>query len=190
MRAVVLYHLLSIDGVAEEPSDWFLDFDDVAEQNLARVIASQDTVLLGARTYEEWAGFWPTSEIEPFATFINSTDKHVFSSHLGELSWENSVLVRDPAVDHVRDLKAAHGGDVGVHGSIQLSQSLIRAGLVDRIHLVIAPAIAGRGRRLFDEGGVLNRCELLDSSRTPSGVVLAAYRMGASDIPPRSLPQA
>ena len=177
MRDVVLYHLLSIDGVAEEPSDWFFEFDDIAERNLASVIAAQDTVLLGARTYGEWAGFWPTAEIEPFATFINSTEKHVFSSHLGELSWENSVLVEDSVVDHVRDLKAASGGDIGVHGSIRLSQSLLRAGLVDRIHLVIAPAIAGRGRRLLVEGGVLQRCELLDSSRTPSGVVLAAYRI-------------
>ena len=71
MRKVVAYELLSLDGVAEEPSQFVAEFDDVMRENLGRVIASQDVVLLGRRTYDEWAGFWPSSDIEPFATFIN-----------------------------------------------------------------------------------------------------------------------
>jgi dihydrofolate reductase len=175
MRRIVLYHLVSLDGVAEEPSNWLFSFDEVAQENLGRIIARQDTVLLGRTTFEEWAGFWPTSRIEPFASFINSAPKHVFSSHPLGLPWANSVLVDGPAIDHVRDLKAEDGDDIGVHGSIQLSQSLMRAGLVDRMHLVIAPTIVGGGRRLFDEGPVLQPLELVDLSHTPTGLVLATY---------------
>ena len=71
MRKVVAYELLSLDGVAEQPDEFVTEFDDVMRENLARVIAAQDTVLLGRRTYDDWAAFWPTSDIEPFASFIN-----------------------------------------------------------------------------------------------------------------------
>jgi dihydrofolate reductase len=67
MRKVVAYELLSLDGVAEQPDEFITEFDDVMAENLGRVIATQDTVLLGRRTYDEWSGFWPTSDIEPFA---------------------------------------------------------------------------------------------------------------------------
>ena len=72
MRKVVAYELLSLDGVAEEPRDYITDFDDAMQANLGRVIADQDAVLLGRRTWDDWAAFWPKSTIEPFASFINS----------------------------------------------------------------------------------------------------------------------
>ena len=71
MRKVVAYEFLSLDGVAESPDEFVTDFDDVMEENLDRVIATQDAVLLGRRTYDEWAVYWPKSDIEPFASFIN-----------------------------------------------------------------------------------------------------------------------
>ena len=80
MRDVVLYTLLSLDGVAEEPGDWLFDADDELFTNLADVIRSQDDVLLGRGTYDYWAGYWPTSDVQPFADFINRTTKHVFTS--------------------------------------------------------------------------------------------------------------
>ena len=80
MRKVVLYQLLSLDGVAEEPSDWLFDADQAIFDNLARVIGTQDVVLLGRHTYDYWVGYWPTSDVEPFAGFINGTPKHVFTS--------------------------------------------------------------------------------------------------------------
>jgi len=79
-RNVVLYQLLSLDGVAEEPSDWMSDDGREIFENLGGVIASQDDVLLGRGTYDYWAGYWPTSDVEPFASFINGTPKHVFTS--------------------------------------------------------------------------------------------------------------
>jgi dihydrofolate reductase len=75
VRKVVVYELLSLDGVAEAP-DTFFGWDDALDADLAAVIASQDTVILGRRSYDEWAGFWPTSDVEPFATFINAVPKH------------------------------------------------------------------------------------------------------------------
>ena len=73
MRSVVLYQLLSLDGVAEEPSDWVFDSDEAIFDNLGRVIASQDDVLLGRGMYEYWVDYWPTSDVEPFAGFVNAT---------------------------------------------------------------------------------------------------------------------
>ena len=80
MRKVVVYELLSLDGVAEQPDEFITDFDDVMRENLGRVIATQDSVLLGRRTYDDWAAFWPTSDIEPFASFINGVEKFVVTS--------------------------------------------------------------------------------------------------------------
>ena len=80
MRKVVLYELLSLDGVAEHPDKFFLEWDEAMDANLAAVIATQDAVILGRRSYDEWSEYWPDSEIEPFATFINGVDKYVASS--------------------------------------------------------------------------------------------------------------
>jgi dihydrofolate reductase len=80
VRKVVAYELLSLDGVAEQPDEFVTEFDDVMRENLDRVIATQDAVLLGRRTYDDWAGFWPTSDIEPFASFINGVEKFVVTS--------------------------------------------------------------------------------------------------------------
>lgn len=80
MRQVVLYQLLSLDGVAEEPGDWMFEGDRAIFDNVERVIGKQDVILLGRRTYEYWVGFWPHDGPEPFHTFINHTPKHVFTS--------------------------------------------------------------------------------------------------------------
>ena len=175
MRRVVLYELLSLDGVAEEPS-WFMDGGPEVIENLGRVIGSQDDVLLGRRTYDYWAGHWPTSDMEPFATFINTTPKHVVTSSAPAREWANSTLVTTPLADYVADLKAGPGGDIGIHGSIALAQSLLRARLVDELRLVVAPVVAGRGRRLFDSDDELQRLELVDVTSSPNGTLFLAYR--------------
>jgi dihydrofolate reductase len=175
MRNVVLYELLSLDGVAEEPGNWWVAGGDGLFDNLARVIGSQDAVLLGRRTYDDWAGYWPSADMQPFADFINGTEKHVFSSSTPEQSWAGSTFVDAPAERYVADLKATDGGDIGIHGSIALAQSLLRAGLVDELRLVVSPATAGAGRRLFGDGE-LQRWELVDLDRTSTGVVLLGYR--------------
>lgn len=178
MRRVVLYQLLSLDGVAEEPSDWMRDSDQPIFDNLARIIERQDDVLLGRGTYEYWAGYWPTSDVEPFATFINQTPKHVFTSHPLTQEWANTVVVDRPAPEYVAELKRADGGDIGIHGSISLARSLLTAGLVDELRLVVAAAIAGSGQRLFDAAGHHPMLELVEVEHTPKGSLLLTYNRG------------
>jgi dihydrofolate reductase len=183
MRKVVLYQLLSLDGVAEEPGDWFFDVDREVFANLGRIIGSQDAILLGRGTYDYWVGYWPTSDVEPFASFINGTEKHVVTSSVPAQDWPNSTLVTSPAEEYVAELKQRPGGDIGIHGSIQLARSLLRARLVDELRLVVAPAVAGRGRRLFDGDDDLQRLELLDLERSSSGALLLGYRVQGQGAP-------
>jgi dihydrofolate reductase len=178
MRNVVLYHLQSLDGVGEEPGDWMSDGGEEILDNLGAIIATQDDVLLGRGTYDYWADYWPSSDLEPFASFINGTRKHVFTSSTPTVEWANSTIVDGPAPDYVADLKQREGRDIGIHGSIELSRELLGADLVDELHLVVAPALAHKGRKLFtgkDDGG-LRRLELLDSRRTEAGSLLLTYR--------------
>ena len=105
MRKVVVYMLLSLDGVAEEPGDWMTDFDQPIFDNLARVIGTQETILLGRGTYDYWVGFWPGDGPEPFHSFINGTEKHVFTSRPLDQEWAGTVVVDAPAEEHVRSLK-------------------------------------------------------------------------------------
>ncbi len=138
MRKMVAYELLSLDGVAEQPDEFITDFDDLMRENLGRVIAAQDAVLLGRRTYDDWAGFWPTSGIEPFASFINGVQKFVVTSTPLEQEWTPTVVVEGSIGDFVTELKQQPGGDIGIHGSISLTQSLLEASLVDELRVVIA----------------------------------------------------
>jgi dihydrofolate reductase len=175
VRKIVVYELLSLDGVAEAP-DTFFGWDDALDANLAAVIATQDAVILGRRSYDEWAQFWPGSEIEPFATFINGVTKHVATSTPLHRAWSNSTVIDGPLVEFVRDLRQQPGGDVGVHASISVAQALLAAGVVDELRLVIAPRIAGRGRRLLD-GLPSIRLESIRSEISPSGHLVADYRV-------------
>ena len=178
MRNVVVYELLSLDGVAERPDDFITDFDDVMRENLARVIATQDAVLLGRRTYDEWAAFWPASDIEPFASFINGAAKFVATSTTPVQSWANTTVIDGDLLEFVSQLKRQSGGDIGVHGSIALTQSLLEAGMVDELRLVIAPAVHMRGRKLFDKA--LPRRMTLDRHvASPTGYLLLDFRVAS-----------
>ena len=121
MRRVVAYELLLLDGVAERPDEFFTDFDDAMRENLRRVIATEDTVVLGRRTYDEWAAFWPASDIQPFADFINGVEKYVVTSTPPAESWANSTVVDGGLVEFVTAQRERSGGDIGVHGSIALA---------------------------------------------------------------------
>jgi dihydrofolate reductase len=177
VRDVVLYQLLSLDGVAEEPGNWFFDDGPEVFTNLSRVIGSQSDILLGRATYDYWVDYWPTSDVEPFASFINSTTKHVFTSSRLTADWTNAVTVTTPAADYVRALKLQEGADIGIHGSIRLARSLLAADLVDRLELVIAPSVAGQGARLFDGDDRLHRLALERLERTAAGSLLVTYRV-------------
>ena len=175
MRKIVVCELLSLDGVAEAP-DTFFGWDNALDAKLAAVIPTQDAVILGRRSYTEWAQFWPNSEIEPFATFINGVTKYVATSTPLDQDWANTTVIDGGLVEFVRDLKQQPGGDVGVHGSISVAQALLAADVVDELKLTIAPTIAGRGRRLLD-GMPPIQLESIQSEISPTGYLIVDYRV-------------
>jgi dihydrofolate reductase len=178
MRKVVAYMLVSVDGVAEDPNQFLFQFDEVMEANLGEVIATQDTVLLGRALYDEWSRYWPQSDDQPFADFINSVPKYVATSTPLTGDWTHAQAITGPVDDFVRELKKGEGSDIGLHGSISLTQSLLAAGLVDEVRLLVAPYVVGRGRRLFEDVAA-HSLELVQSLSTPSGSLLIHYRVSS-----------
>ena len=181
MRNVVLLQFLSLDGVAEEPSDWFFDDGPELFENIARILETQTDVLMGRATYDYWVDYWPTADVEPFATFINSIPKHVATSSDLTGHWKDSIRITPPVTDYVRDLKQRADGDIGIHGSTELARSMIAARLVDELRLVMPPTIAGHGRRLFsaDTEMDLQQFDLVDVQKSPKGTLFLHYRATA-----------
>jgi dihydrofolate reductase len=178
MRTVAAGLFSSIDGVVEAPNEWQPAFDDEMGAALSRMLDEQDAVLLGRVTYSEWAGYWPTSTDEPFASWINSTPKYVFSGTLDSVDeWQNSTLVKGSLADFIKDLRQQDGGTIGTAGSPSLVRSLIDEGLLDELTLLISPVVAGGARkRLFPDNAAPTRFELVEAKPTSSGAVIARYR--------------
>jgi dihydrofolate reductase len=187
MRKIVQYTLTSLDGAVDDPRRYFPGssltedtaptFDPVMIDLEAQLIGSQDAVLLGRHMFDEWSRYWPTSDDQPFADFINGVKKYVVTSTPLTNSWSHAEAVAGPIADVVRDLKARPGGDIGVHGSISLAQSLLAAGLVDELQLAVGPVLDPTGRRLFKRLHDLRRLELVSATPTPSGTVWVKYRV-------------
>lgn len=186
MRKIVQYTLMSLDGAVDDPRRYFPDsdpavpsppvFDPVMAGLETRLISTQDAVLMGRNTFDEWSRYWPTSEDQPFADFINGVKKYVVTSRPLPDTWTNAEAVIGPIQDVVRDLKGHSGGDIGVHASITLAQSLLAAGLVDELHLAVGPVLDPVGRRLFADLADLCRLELLSATPTPGGAIWLTYR--------------
>jgi dihydrofolate reductase len=175
-RKVVAGHFMSLDGVAEAPNRFITAWDDETDARGADLIATQDAVILGRRSFDEWAEFWPDSDIQPFASFINAVPKYVATSTPLEREWTNSRVIDGALVDFVQHLKRRPGSDIGVHGSISVTRALLAAGVVDELRLVIAPTIVVSGQGLFD-GLPPMRLETIRSSTSPRGHLLVDYRV-------------
>jgi dihydrofolate reductase len=184
VRKVVVYELLSLDGVAEDPDGFLHDWDEEMAANLAAVIATQDAVILGSRSYDEWAQFWPSSRSQPFAAFINGVTKYVATSEPLMWEWTNASVIDGGLVEFLQDLKDRPGRDIGVHASISVVRTLLAADVVDELRLVIAPVIAGSGRRLFEWLPSI-RLEPIRSQTSSSGHQLVDYRVIRSAMLPR-----
>src|SRR5579863_7099007 len=157
-RTVVAHMILTLDGVAKfesvQPAIMSL-IDEQVDQDAASKIAQEDAMLLGRKTYEEWLNFWPTSDIEPFASHINGVPKYVVSTTLKSVTWPTkgeAHLLGGDLREAVLALKDQPGANIGVHGSPTLVGSLIKAGVLDLLRLAIFPIVAGKGARLFDDG--------------------------------------
>jgi dihydrofolate reductase len=186
MTNVVVYTLVSLDGATEDPHRYFPETGDkdgapVFDEELARLegemLSRQGAVLLGRRTYDQWARYWPTSDEQPFADFINTIPKYVLTSTALTGDWTNTEAVSGPLADVVEDLKQRANADIGVHASITLVQSLLAEGLVDELCLAVGRVLDPIGRRLFH--GLPNRreLELIEAVPTPSGSLWLRYRL-------------
>lgn len=191
MRKIVVYVITSLDGSVDDPNRLFpadVDpdqpqpptFDDELIERENALIAQQDAVLLGRHMYDAWSHYWPTSDVQPFADFINGVKKYVVTSTPLPTSsingWGDAEAVQGSLADIVRELKALPGNDIGVHGSIELAQSLIAEGLVDELHLAVAPVVDPEGRRLFERATDLQRLTLVSATPTPTGALWIVYR--------------
>ena len=178
MRKVIASLFSTLDGVVEAPNEWQFAFDDEMGAAMSRTLETLDAVLLGRVTYTEWAGYWPTSTDEPFASWINRTPKYVASTTLNSVDeWPNSTLIRGSVADFVSELRQQDGGTIGTAGSPTLVRTMFDGGLLDELTLLIHPVVAGGGRkRLFADDAALTRLELVESQPTSSGVLIATYR--------------
>jgi dihydrofolate reductase len=177
MRTLYAGFFVSADGVAESPNLFvFPSFDEAVGAEVSAGMARTDTVLLGRQLYEEWAAYWPgkTAADDGYAEFINPVRKVVLSTTLDSVSWENSELVREDHLEAVRRLKAEEGGDIAINGSMRVAQSMLRAGLLDELRLLVFPVIVGEGRRLLDS---VDRTglRLVESKALPTGVLSLTY---------------
>ena len=177
MRTLYAGLFVSLDGVAEAPNRFVGPYFDAAVgAEVGAGMARTDTVLLGRKLYLEWAAYWPgkTTDDDPYAPFINGVRKVVLSTTLGSVDWEHSELVRTDHEAAVRRLKAEDGGDIAVNGSITVAQTMLRAGLLDELRLLVFPVVVGSGRRLLDG---LDRIplRLLESKALPTGVLSLTY---------------
>ncbi|KAB8162882.1 riboflavin biosynthesis protein RibD [Streptomyces sp. 3MP-14] len=181
MRKLVSCLFVSLDGVAESPDQWQFAFDEEMGQVLTESLESNDAILMGAVTFTEWAGYWPTvteGEDVDFANWINGSPKYVVSSTLSDVSdWSNSQLLKGDLAKAVNELKAGEGKGISVAGSPRLVASLLAADLLDELVLLIHPVVAGEGRRrLFPDDAPLKKLTLVSARPTSSGVVIATYR--------------
>ena len=177
-RRVVVSEFLSLDGVMEDPAWTFPYWNDAIAAFKGAETNAAEALLLGRVTYEALAAVWPTSP-DPGAPAINALPKHVATTTLdaadvARIGWNARRLDGDDAAEAVRALKAAPGGDLLVWGSARLAQTLLAAGLVDELRLLVYPVVLGTGRRLFgDETATL---DLVDARPMGSGVTALVYR--------------
>lgn len=169
---------ISLDGVAESPEKWQMNMmDDEAGEDVGRGMEEADTILLGRRTYEEFAAFWPNADPDdPFAAYINNTPKLVVSNSLKSADWQNTSIVSGDVPGQLRALKEQNGKNLGITGSMTLVRSLLREGLLDELRLQVYPIVVGSGKHLFEESVGQLPLKLVDSKITSSGIALLHYQ--------------
>jgi dihydrofolate reductase len=185
MGRIVVTEFVSLDGVMEAPGGedfkypgWSFDFDRGEEGNKFKFDEARESeaLLLGRVTYEGFAAAWPSREGE-FADKFNSMPKYVVSSTLENPEWNNTTVLKGDVLNEVSKLRQSKDGDIYVHGSAQLAQTLIEHDLVDELHLMVFPVILGTGMRLFGETSDKKRLRLTDSKTVGGdGVTILVYQ--------------
>ena len=186
MGRIVVTEFVSLDGVMEDPGGaedfehggWTFEIDR-GEGDAFKLEETRATeaLLLGRVTYEGFAAAWPSREGE-FADRFNSMPKYVVSSTLQDPEWNNTTVLSGDLAEEVSNMKERHDGDVVVHGSRQLVQTLVARDLVDELRLMVFPVVLGSGKRLFGESGK-KRLSLVDSKMVGDGVAILVYQRPA-----------
>jgi dihydrofolate reductase len=200
MRKLIAITQITLDGVMQSPGGpeedprngfthggWAMPFvDDVLSQAIGETIAGEFDMLLGRRTYEIFAAYWPNHGDNPIGKAFNKATKYVVTRSLDRFDWENSQPIGGDLVDEVCRLKASDGPALHIWGSSELLQTLIAADLVDEYHIWVFPLVVGEGKRLFENGVPPRGLALVETRSTPKGVLINTYRP-AGPVKPGSL---
>jgi dihydrofolate reductase len=195
MSKVVVTNNVTLDGVMQAPArpdedtrggfthgGWAIPYNDavmasVMAERMAEGMSRGGALLLGRRTYEDFYAVWPNRTDNPYTEVLNNSQKYVASTTLREpLPWRNSTLLKGDAAEAVARLKEQSDKELGILGSGELIQSLMRHNLIDEFVLLIHPLVLGSGRRLFADGGVPATLRLVNSVTTTTGVIIATYQ--------------
>jgi dihydrofolate reductase len=188
---LTLTEFLSLDGVCQGPGSpdedttdgftrggWFVPhLDEAFMQHVVGWIEGADGFLFGRRTYESFSQAWPlvTDPDDPVATKLNGLPKYVASQSLAAAEWGPATILSGDVPSQVTELKRGPDRELQIHGSARLAQSMLAAGLIDELRLVIAPVVVGTGRRLFPDGGAPVGLRLRQSDTTPAGLPIHVY---------------
>ena len=179
MRKIVVGEFVSADGVMETPETWQFPFQTEEMGAITeRQIRDADAFLLGRVTYEGFAEYWPTQTHNEFgvADKLNSAPKYVVSTTLQKADWNNSTLINSNVIEEIRKLKQQPGGTIAMIGSGKLVHSLLDAGLIDELQVLVHPLVLGKGVRLFADG-YHSPMKLADSKILSNGVVYLSYQI-------------
>jgi len=178
MRDIVAVEFVSVDGVAEAPEKWTTPyFDEEVGEAMQSGMDASDAMLLGRRTYEDFVAYWPdkTAQDDPYADYINATQKFVVSTTMKSVEWRNSTLITGNVAEELTKLKQRPGKNLTIVGSPTLMRSLLRDGLLNRLDLLVFPIVVGAGKRLFEEGIGELPLDMVESRTFKTGVVSLAY---------------
>jgi dihydrofolate reductase len=189
-RKIVTFTHVSLDGVMqapggpdEDPADgfthggWSVPFRDaIGGQAVLDTVAGEFDLLLGRRTYDIFASYWPNERDNPIGETFNKATKYVVTRSPRQLHWENSQLISGDVVAEIRRLKASDGPELHVWGSSELLQTLTAARLVEEYRMFVVPVVLGKGKRLFENGVPPGVFTLLATQHTSTGVLLNTYR--------------
>ena len=194
MRKIIATTQLSLDGVMQAPGGpeedtsngftqggWFMHYgDDTLAQVLRATIAGPFDLLLGRRTYDIWAAYWPNHDESPIGQAFNRATKYVVTHRPKDLPWARSEPLGGDIVAGIKKLKQSPGPEFHVWGSSVLLQQLIAADLIDEHRLWIAPVVLGAGKRLFEPGVPPRTLQLVQSLTTSTGMIINTYRPGGN----------
>jgi dihydrofolate reductase len=189
MRKLIVSTFVTLDGVMQAPGGpeeddsgsfahggWSVNYwDEQMGQVMGEAMSTPFDLLLGRKTYDIFAAYWPNATDQPGAKPLNDATKYVVSRSRPTLEWRESVLIEGDAAEGIAALKQEDGPELQVHGSGNLIQTLLRQNLVDQFNLWVFPLVIGSGKRLFSDGTVPSALKLVDSKVSTTGVVMGTY---------------